>query len=79
MTIRKSSPNRRKKKLHRRERGNDRADGEALGPNGFDDIGDEVLAINRHQRHDDAKADEVNENRQENDQDRRFSHERTPK
>src|SRR5881628_3522617 len=32
-------------------------------------------AINRHQRHDDAKPDEVDEDRKENHQNGRFSHE----
>ena len=30
-------------------------------------------AVNRHQRHDDAETDEVNEDRQENDEQRWFA------
>ena len=47
--------------------GDDDADDEAVRA--------EVPAVNRHQRHHDAEPDQVNEDRQENDQDGRLSHE----
>ena len=56
----KPPPNRREDELHRGKRGDDGADDPATGA--------VMPGENRHQRHDDAKTDEVNEDRQENDE-----------
>ena len=37
-----------------------------------------MAAVNRHQRHDNAEPNKVNENRQEDDQQGGFSHESSP-
>jgi hypothetical protein len=54
--------------LHRGEGGHDRTNGQAARV--------EIPAINREQRQDDPKTNQVNENRKEDDQNGRFSHER---
>ena len=61
------SPDRREDKLHRGKRRDDDADDKALSA--------KMPAVGRHQGHDDSKADEVDENREENNQHRGFSHE----
>ena len=60
MMIGPPAPDRREEELHRGKRGDDGADDEAARA--------VMPAVNRHQRHDDAEADEVNEDRQENDE-----------
>ena len=62
MLVGKPSPNRREDKLHGGERGDDGADDPAARA--------VMPAEDRHQRHDDAESDEVNEDRQENDEQR---------
>src|SRR5947209_15382524 len=68
MAIGQSSPDRSEQELHRGKRGNDNTDDNALSA--------EMLAVNRHQGHDNPEADEVDENGQENDEDGRLSHAR---
>ena len=58
-------PNRREDELHRGKRGDDGADDPAARA--------VMPAEDRHQRHDDAEADEVNEDRQENNEQRWFA------
>jgi hypothetical protein len=60
MPVGKPSPNRREDELHRGKRGDDGADDPAARA--------VMPAEDRHQRHDDAETDEVNEDRQENNE-----------
>ena len=61
----KPAPRGREEKLHRRKRGDDAADDESLGA----EIGTEIiLRVAGQQRQHDAEADQVNEDRQENDE-----------
>jgi len=62
MMVGKPSPNRRENELHGGKRGDDGADDPAARA--------VMPAEDWHQRHDDAEADEVNEDRQENDEQR---------
>jgi hypothetical protein len=60
MPVGKPPPNRREDKLHGGKRRDDGADDPAARA--------VMPAEDRHQRHDDAESDEVNEDRQENDE-----------
>jgi hypothetical protein len=60
VAVGKFAPDGREDELHRRERGDDGADDEAARAI--------MPAEERHQRHDDAEADEVNEDREKNDE-----------
>ena len=65
MMVGKPSPNRREDELHGGERGDDGADDPAARA--------VMPAEDRHQRHDDAESNEVNEDRQENNEQRWFA------
>ena len=70
MSIGESSPERREEELHRGERGGDDADHETRGA--------VMFAVNRKQRHDHPESDEVDEDSEKDDEDRRASfHEST--
>ena len=69
IAIGKPAPDGRENELHGRIGGHDDTDSQALSPEGLDAIRHQVLAINRHQRNNDPKSDEINEHRQENNKD----------